>query len=140
MRPLPLLRTRFVVALAVCTVGFVVSTANMLGAELASAASRTHSRSVSLSDARFAPSVLVYVRAGETYTLRHARPCKGKRGRSYFTDVSAYTWQGGALGAQTWDAGDEVYAWRAPSGRVAFDGRTFHNETSAPVLVAGWCE
>lgn len=57
--------------------------------------------------------------------------------------VSAYrAGKPGPLGHPQWDRRRTVKTWRGinPSGgRVAFNGRTFHNTTRGPVLVAGWC-
>jgi len=98
-------------------------------------------RPVALADATVPPTVLVYVAPGRGYTTRHARPCRARSGRrGYFSDVSAYRWDGSALGAQTWHAPELAYVWRDHDDfAVTYNGRTFFNDTTAPVLVAGWC-
>lgn len=59
----------------------------------------------------------------------------------YFSEVSAYTWRGGALTGQHWDAARDIDVWRDHAGRaVTFDGITFRNHTHHVVIVAGWCE
>jgi hypothetical protein len=106
----------------ICALGAVTATAQV-------------SRAVSLSDATYAPSFLRLVPARSELTHRQY-PCKGKH---YFGDVSAYRWNGRALGAQQRDIDNLLY-WSAPSGRaVGYDGRTFYNGLRVPVLVAGWC-
>lgn len=95
-------------------------------------------RAVALSDATWPPSALRLLYPGQTWTVaRDGTPCP--RG-GYYGDVSAYRWNGSALGAQTWTADHQVTYWRATRGRVTFDGVTFRNRTRDPVLVAGWCQ
>lgn len=89
---------------------------------------------VSLNDARSAPSVMAYVRPGGHKAYRSNCRAGGK-----FSDVSAYTWRGGALGAEGFN-GDRIHYWPGFHGYVTWDGRTFRNHTRKRVLVAGWCE
>lgn len=96
-------------------------------------------RPVALTDATSAPTMLRLVRAHGAYT-----PAQCGHG-AFFSDVSAYRWNGKALGHQTWSehapvGGGLAYYWTARHGRVWFDGATFYNHSSATVLVAGWCE
>lgn len=102
---------------------------------------RADVRAVSLSDASAPPASLVYLYPGASVTLAHARTgytC-APAGR-YFSDVSAYRWDGSALGPQRWEARALRYVWRDHAGRaVTWDGATWRNHTGAPVLVAGWC-
>lgn len=88
---------------------------------------------VSLPEARHAPDVLRYVKAGHTRTVQ--RSC-------VLSDVSAYRWSGRALGAQ-YDAPNGRSYWGdvRHGGAVVWvrSSRTFINRTTRPVLVAGWC-
>jgi hypothetical protein len=57
------------------------------------------------------------------------------------SDVSAYRWNGHALGAQRWTADHLVTYWTTRHHRrVTFDGVTFRNRTRSAVIVAAWCE
>jgi hypothetical protein len=98
---------------------------------------------VALTDAHSAPSVMVMLTPNEHITYAHGRDGWNCR-RSYFTDVSAYSWTGRAIGAQHHDARTDVDYWRVPhhgthTSEVVFDGATFFNHSRASVLVAGWC-
>lgn len=98
------------------------------------------SHPVSLNDAEAAPTYLVYLwpHAKVTYTYHDgAANCPGG---GYFTNVSAYTWRGNAVGPQHWNRIHDLIVWKTHSGRVTFNGITFHNSSRAPVLVAGWCD
>jgi hypothetical protein len=107
-------------------------------------------RSVSLRDASRPPTYMAYVDVDHTATPYAARvhggkPCKYADGtRGYYSDVSVYTWTGGAMGAQRWDASWSRYTWqergRSRGYRASYDGLTFYNGTSRPVIVAAWCE
>lgn len=140
------LRTHLLAALLVLLISAPMwACVAILGPDLASAA--TPARSVSLSDARIAPSWVAVVKPGRFVTPptnRKGQPCKGRKGRrAFFSDVSAYTGTGGALGPQydTTSYGDPFIAWDSPrGGSVGYDGLTFYNATEAPVLVAGWCD
>lgn len=101
----------------------------------AALASPTDARRVSLTDARVAPSMMVLVPAHET----HNALTQCAHG-TYYSDISAYRWNGRALGAQRWTRERTLTYWRARHGRVTFDGITWRNRTRAAVLVAGWCE
>lgn len=94
-----------------------------------------NARAVSLSDATYPPTYLRYVYPHRSVT--RTRQC-GRDG--YWSNVSAYKWDGSALGAQQWDRRNLRYQWRSLYGRVTFDGITFTNSTRYPVLVAGWCD
>jgi hypothetical protein len=102
-------------------------------------------RAVSLADASAPPTMLAYVLPGHAFTPNtdsEGRPCHAHGRAGYFSDASAYRWNGSALGAQHWNASALVYYWHARGhvGAVAYDGLTFRNDTRAPILVAGWCE
>jgi hypothetical protein len=87
-------------------------------------------RAVSLSDARYAPDTLRYLHAGE-------RTCA--RGFARGTDLSAYRWDGSALGPQRWNKDRTRMLWANRVGkRVVFDGVCFYNRTNGAVLVAAW--
>lgn len=105
-----------------------------------SAGNATQAREVELSDARRPPTRLAYLMPGEART--YARGIEGWncRDRTWFSDVSAYHWDGSALGPQRFNRRTQVMFWRSVRGRVTFDGITFRNRTDRPVLVAGWCE
>lgn len=93
------------------------------------------SRAVSLSEARYAPTMLARIPAGTRATFDHQCP----RG-TFYSEVSAYRADGSALGPQRWNRDHTRTYWRAsPTRAVGFDGITFHNRTTRPVLVAGWC-
>lgn len=89
-------------------------------------------RAVSLSDAATMPTVEHALRAHRSVSV--PLWCAFN-----LTDVSAYYWDGSALGAQRWTSDHTVTYWRAKRGRVTFDGLTFRNRTRATVLVAVWC-
>lgn len=111
----------------------------LAGILLAGSAASRQAREVELSDARVAPSTLDYLKAGRSRTYS-----RGKQGHNckhgWFSDVSAYHWDGSALAPQRWNRDHTVTYWRSVKGRVTFDGITFRNLTDRPVLVAGWCE
>jgi len=100
-------------------------------------------RPVTLSMARVEPTWLVLVpgmdvRHGRVrfHRVTHAAtPCPHG---GYFSDVSAYRWNGSALGGQH-ETRMRV-SWRdtREGGRVVWDGVTFTNRTTRAVLVAGW--
>lgn len=102
----------------------------------------TPAQAVALSDATTAPTYMTLLRPGASalYTGRGGYNCPGG---SYFTDVSAYTWQGRALGPQRWTRDHTLTYWRVPNHPrqfVTFDGIKFHNDSHRAVLVAGWCD
>lgn len=131
---------------AVMVLGFVFFLLFAIGAGLIATvadASVPQARPVALTEARSAPTYLVYLwpHGSVTYaTGNDGHNCPGKRG-GYFSDVSAYAWNGSALGPQRWDD-IGAYYWHVPHhhGRVTFDGSTFNNESRYRVLVAAWCE
>jgi hypothetical protein len=84
-------------------------------------------RAVELSDASIAPTFLKYVHPGGTANV----PCDP-------TDVSAYRWDGNALGAQRKSAGWDY--WQARTGRAWYTDRVFLNLSKRPVIVAAWCD
>lgn len=91
-------------------------------------------RPVALTEARRPPTWLVLVKAGGSVT--RAVQCPG---RTFYSDVNAYRWDGGPLAPQKWAGrGGPFPAMRW--GAVTFDGLTFRNHNDRPVLVAGWCE
>lgn len=104
-------------------------------------------RPVSLSQASIEPTWMVYVpgisishgRVRAHRVTHAATPCPHG---TYFSDVSAYRWDGSALGAQHWSHARQRMLWNdtPEGGRVAYDGVTFVNRTTRAVLVAGWCE
>ena len=99
-------------------------------------------RAVSLSEAEVAPTYLVFLYPHASVTYAHGRYGYNCPRGGYFSDVSAYQWNGAALAPQRWDRIGVDY-WNyghGHHGRVTFDGITFRNEGSRPVLVAGWCE
>lgn len=98
-------------------------------------AAHAAARPVSLSDARHAPSSLVYVQPSRSVALERQCP-QG----ALWSDVSAYQWDGSALGGQRWNRLHDRTYWPASTGRVVFDGVRVFNGTTAPVLFAGWCE
>jgi hypothetical protein len=103
----------------------------VLSAPAATASSEPQARPVTLRDARVAPSYLHLVQPGRSVTRTHQCDRGG-----YWTELSAYQWNGEALPAQRWNADHDRMSW----GRVTFDGITFRNHYSQPVIVAGWCE
>lgn len=113
-------------------------------AQTASASSRVQ-RAPSLPQATYSPDFLTMVQSDDgirptTDRKGHPRVCR----HHYFTEVQAYAWNGNPIpGAipQRWDAKRSLIYWidGQGGGRVTFDGLTFHNHTSWPVLVAGWC-
>jgi hypothetical protein len=116
---------------------------------LAVAAPATASaRPVSLSQANYAPDWMVLVQGDSAATPavdRKGQPriCKTITGRSgYFADINAYQWYGSALDSQHVNRRNGFLYWRdrQGGGRVTFDGFTFRNHTTEPVLVAGWCD
>jgi hypothetical protein len=127
----PIRRARPAVALALTAWLVVLAVALLVTAATSHAA--TAPKAVALSDASVAPTTLRVVKGyGEV-----AVP-KCKHGRTV-TDVSAYTGTGRALSAQGIDPAMGYY-WQAPSGRrVGYDGRSFYNGLSVPVIVAVWC-
>lgn len=120
-------------------------TIGIVWAGCAASDAMAQARPVALADAHSAPSMLHYVQAGRYFTPNTdamGRPCKRTaQARAYYSDVSAYAWDGSALGAQRRNARTLLTYWHRPgsAGAVTYDGLTFHNDTYAPVLVAGWC-
>lgn len=124
----------------------------LAGILLAGSAASRQAREVELSDARIAPSKLAYLKPGQDRTYAHGVEGWNCPHRTWFSDVSAYHWDGSALGPQRFDARALKYVWRntvqrarrshwrSVKGQVTFDGITFHNRTGQPVIVAGWCE
>lgn len=100
---------------------------------------------VSLWDATVAPSELAYLKPGKSVTFAseddgyNCTNAKG-RGTGWFTDTSAYGWNGEAVGAQRWNADHTVTYWMVAHRRVTFDGITFRNHSKLSVIVAGWCD
>jgi hypothetical protein len=91
---------------------------------------------VSLDDAAVAPSMLYYLGPGERIMVPEPQ-CKHG---SYFTDISAYRWNGHALSGQQWTKDNLLTYWSARSGRrVTYNGIAFRNHTHGHVIVAGWC-
>jgi hypothetical protein len=95
---------------------------------------------VSLGQAETPPTYLTYL-----WPNGHVTYARGHDGHNcprggFFTDTSAYRWNGGALGPQRWNRDHTLTYWRGYKGNVTFDGITFTNTTRAKVLVAGWCE
>jgi len=101
-------------------------------------------RAVTLSDASFPPTDLVYVYPGQRRTLASDRgfTCDARGKGGYYSDTSAYMWSGGAMSAQRWSRDHTVAYWRprGRSGRVTWDGVNVTNRTSQPILFAGWCD
>jgi hypothetical protein len=93
-------------------------------------------RPVNLTDATYAPSRLVYLQPHMAATFDVDQCPRG----TYFSEVSAYRWNGHALSAQRWNADHTVTYWSYGRERITFDGITFRNATHHHVLVAGWCE
>lgn len=94
-----------------------------------------HPQAVSLSQASREPDVLVYVKAGRRHVL--GRPCHGH----VVTEVSAYRWDGSALGSQRWNRAHDAMRWHDgwEGGNVWFNGLSVRNRTARPILFAGWC-
>lgn len=89
-------------------------------------------RAVALQDAERAPDYMRYV-------LPHRCATLPLRLALQASDVSAYAWDGLAIGAQRWHPNGLEYVWRHPAGgSVRFDGRTFCARTRVAVLVAAW--
>ena len=98
---------------------------------------RPLARSVALADASVAPT---WKRTLAPGAYVHAPTCKGG---GFPSDVGAYRADGSAMSGQRWDKRTLRYYWRSlygARGRVTYDGATFRNNTSAPRLVAQWCE
>lgn len=96
----------------------------------------SHARAVSLSDSVYPPTYLVYLYPHASVTFADVKGYNCPHG-GYFSDVSAYSWHGRALGAQRHTT--LLDSWRNRTGRVTFDGITFRNASRSYVLVAGWC-
>lgn len=96
--------------------------------------------------ARVAPTYMIVLHAGKSATFADADgyscPARDSGKRSYPSDVSAYRWDGSALGAQHWNKDQTLQVWDVPRHRtyVSYDGATFFNHTHRSVLVALWCE
>ena len=107
-----------------------------------------HARPVALTDALRPPTVLYYVPGVRVPArLPHAASSPAVRCLDgvFPTDVSAYTWDGLALGPQRWNRAHDRTYWNVKrgayvAGRVVYDGDRFWNYSRLPVLVAGWCE
>lgn len=138
-------RKRYARRAVFAIVGALVLTAALTFAAYGTAHAATH-RAVSLADASAPPTVLAILRPHHAYMPAadwQGRPCGlGGRRHGYFSDVSAYRWNGSALGPQRWDDIGVDY-WQlghGRHGRVTYDGLMWRNESRATVLVAGWCE
>ncbi len=93
---------------------------------------------VSIAQASAMPDASATLRPGVRYVLParcNAHPAIGTR----FTETSAYTRTGGALGGQH-RHGTRV-AWHGVCGAVTYDRVTgvWRNGTARTVIVAGWC-
>jgi hypothetical protein len=118
---------------AVC----ILSAACIVGAGIVASDAMAAARPVALADASTPPNTLRYVMPGQHVTY----PIQCANGSGFWSDVSAYRWNGKPLGAQRWSRSALRWVWDDPrGGRVTFDGITFRNRTRSPVLVAGWCE
>lgn len=99
---------------------------------------------VGLGDALTPPTVLHYLRPHRSITYTHGRDGHNCPRGGWFSDVSAYAWNGTAIGAQVdyddYDAWSVRSAGHGAHGHVTFDGITFWNGSNVPVLVAAWCE
>lgn len=134
----------YAVSITLATVLILASTAS-LSATLRTADASTGAHAVSLADASFRPDRLAYVRSGQSVTFR--RQCGGRVDvrshhwtRDYFTEISAYRWNGARLSPQMWSADQTLTVWVTQNYRpVTFDGLTFRNGTTSTVIVAGWC-
>lgn len=124
------------VAAVIVSLVWIAYLGTALGTNLASADAAANP--VGLADARSAPQTILYVIPGGQYdTLDGVSQCA--RG-GFWTEFSAYRWDGSALGGQRWNAmHDRAYWHDARGGRVTFDGRTIYNGTRHPILFAGWC-
>jgi hypothetical protein len=100
-------------------------------ASLASATAQAQppSQPVALRDAIVAPDYLRIIKPGRSVTVRNQ--CHGR----YWSELSAYRWNGEALPGQRWNADNDRTYW----GRVTFDGITWTNHYGSAVMVAGWC-
>lgn len=111
----------------------MIRAAILAAAMLAPGLPANAAQSVSLTDATVAPSWMRLVQP-------HRSAAIPLRCSYSLTDVSAYRWNGGALGAQRWTADHLLTYWTTPHHRrVTFDGRTFRNRTRVGVIVAAWC-
>lgn len=101
-------------------------------------------RPVALSDATIAPTEMVYLYPNASVTYADGRGYNCPDHKSWFTDTSAYQWNGKAMGPQHQSKGSNYFDYWVrpghPHQRVTFDGITFRNHTKIGVLVAGWCE
>ena len=104
--------------------------ANLTAWSMAAAAplQAAQGRPVTLRQAAIPPTYLRMLQPGRSTTV--TRQC----GSQYWSELSAYQWNGEAL------PGQRYYGERMHWGRVTFDGITWRNGTSQPVLVAGWCD
>jgi hypothetical protein len=112
----------------------MIRAAILTAAMLAPGSPAIAAQSVRLTDATVAPSWLRLVQPHRSAAI--------PLGCAYrLSDVSAYRWNGHALGAQRWTADHLVTYWTTRHHRrVTFDGRTFRNRTRSAVIVAAWCE
>lgn len=128
-----MIRTRFLITAALAAALLMIASTLALGAEFAQA---NTARAVNLSEANFAPDRLVYVKPGKSVTiLDQCGPRTVANLGGFFTELSAYRWNGRALPAQRWNSDRTLLRW----GRVSFDGITATNRYPFPVLFAGWC-
>jgi hypothetical protein len=129
------MRKAFALTVAVLVAAVLVA-AVFLAGSMANpyTANAAQPHAVALADAAYAPDYLRVLRPMRATTV--ARQC-GRDG--YWPEVSAYKWNGAALGGQRWNAERTLTYWRAARGRVTFDGITWRNRTWHAVLVAGWC-
>ncbi len=116
----------------------------LLTGTVASAHADTYRARVPLSAAHVAPDRLSYLLPGARVSFTaHGRDCPRSRATpaSSFSDVSAYRWDGSALGVQHWTgrAGNFYWRPRQGAGRVTYRRGAFRNGTRHAVLVAGWC-
>jgi hypothetical protein len=86
-------------------------------------------RPVNLTNSSYPPDFLEYVQPGERSS--DVPKCT--------SDVSAYRWNGRALGAQHSNTMGDRIVWNGQRGRAVYDGMSFENRTHRPVLVAAWC-
>ena len=122
------MRTRILIPTAAIAVAILLSF-------VCATVARADARPVALTDAHYAPTTLAYMYPHTSITLADAACPRG----GFYSDVSAYRWDGRALSAQTRVASRHV--WRDSRGHaVTWDGATVRNHTNTRVIFAGWCE
>lgn len=136
------MRYRLTTALVAATVMLQVGAIQTAGSF---ASDSMQARPVALSDATFPPTEMVYLYPGASVTYAYGVSgynCPDHK--SWFTETSAYQWNGKALGPQHRSKSSNYFDYWVrpghPHQRVSFDGITFRNHTKIGVLVAGWCE